>query len=63
MAITNTGVTPVNISKHEAEKVIKSGVQATEFRVGVIVNKTTSMLEAVLESDDPSSNRYFISDG
>jgi len=51
IAITNTGITPINISEEEATKATSSGDQVTEFRVGVIVNTTSNTFEAVLISD------------
>jgi len=49
IAITNTGVTPIIISKEEHQKTEEFGVSATDFRVGVVVNE--SKYEAVLIAD------------
>jgi len=50
IAITNTGVTPIIISKEEQQKTEEPGVRVTDFRVGVVVNGNKKY-EAVLIAD------------
>jgi len=52
IVITTTGITPVVVSEEEAHKVKALGVTASDFRVGVRVNKQNNRFEAVFLLDN-----------
>jgi len=57
IAITNTGVTEILISKEQAEKTKTDGMKDTDFRVCVGVNSRTNKFDAVLVPDH-NRNEY-----